>query len=351
LLDVTIPTEVASTKLLEAQVMFALNNFPLLPQLVAVIVVHLAYSCSAPDPKEVRSSSVSAASYVECNSTSQLAVNKNLNLAAGHDPSDEYLMTSEAPDYYDTIKTIIDTNCAMSGCHVAGGTSPDLSTYALVKTNMTRSKIRMDLASNPMPPGNQLSSGDRALFSSWITAGAPEKDDENEMITSNEKPSSAPDTSPTDSISTTSESPTACFVKNESRVEIEDADFDYLLRSSEVSDCHNKKLIYDRNTKTCGKATLNLEWCNRIGILKKFADADKDVLSIVNKALGDGTSETDIGDGFIIDQCGIEPSKAPIVVFMRLVKPPEVPGLKVRVLTIDTTKKNKAATTTETSQE
>ncbi len=317
--------------------------------LVGTSVV-LYSSCSAPDPKEVKSSSVSASSFVECEKASPLAESKALTEFSSDEGDDYFLQTTTTPGYNDSIKSLVNGSCATAGCHVAGSTSPDLSTYALAKANMARSKIRIESASNPMPPGSQLSAGDRTLFANWVAANGPENDGgTSETPVATETPTPTPDTTP--SATPTTEPSTACLVKNEKRVEVVDPDFDYLLRSADVSDCHSKKLIYDRNAKACGKASLTLDWCNRIGILKKFAEANKDVLTIVNKALGDGTNATDIGDGYGIDQCGMEASGAPIVIFMRLVKPPEVPGLKVRVLAIDDTKNDKPASAADTSAE
>ncbi len=311
--------------------------------------VALYSSCSAPDPKEVKSSSVSASTFVECEKASPLAESKPLTDIS--DEEENYsLQTTTTPGYNDSIKSLVNASCATAGCHVAGSTSPDLSTYALAKANMARSKIRIELASNPMPPGGQLSAGDRTLFANWVAANGPENDGATgETPVTTPTPTPTPETTP--SATPTAEPSAACIVKNEKRTEVVDPEFDYLLRSADVNDCHSKKLIYDRNAKACGTASLSLDWCNRIGILKKFGEAEKNALAIVNKALGDGTSETDIGDGFVIDQCGIEASGAPIVIFMRLVKPPEVPGLKVRVLAIDDTKKDNPASAAETTAE
>ena len=304
-------------------------------------ILLLTHSCSAPEPKDVEGSAVSTVTYVECDKASPLADEKKLTDSdIDHTNESTYsLQEATTPGYNDAIKTLVNSNCAFAGCHATGGTLPDLSTYALVKTNMARGKIRIELASSPMPPGSQLEATDQALFAAWVAADGPETD-----AAGGTTPSETPTATPTPAAP-------ACFVKNEKRVALEDPEFDYLLRTAEVNDCHSKKLIYDRNAKACGTAALSLDWCTRIGILKKFADAKKDALSIVNKALGDGTSATDIGDGFIIDQCGMEPSGAPIAIFLRLVKPPEVPGLKVRVLAIDAAKKDTDVVAPETTTE
>jgi hypothetical protein len=75
--------------------------------------------------------------------------------------------------YNSGIKTIIDANCASSGCHKAGGTSPDLSTYALVKANTTKITLRAITQKN-MPAPSGMSSCNITKLDNWIKAGALE---------------------------------------------------------------------------------------------------------------------------------------------------------------------------------
>ncbi len=301
-------------------------------------------SCSAPDPKDVQSNTVSTETYVECEKASPLADTPKLTDSFQDEDSFE-LQTPANPVYNDQIKNLVNSSCAVAGCHVSGSVFPDLSTYASAKANMARSKIRIEQTSSPMPPGGQLGADDRSLFAAWVNAGGLEGEGAGGTTTPN------PTSTPTPTATPSPVAAPACFVKNEKRAAIEDPEFDYLLKSTDVKDCHSKNLIYDRNAKACGTAILSLDWCARIGILKKFAESDKDVLAVVNKALGDGTKTDDIGDGFAIDQCGLEPSGAPVAIFVRLVKPPEVPGLKVRVLTIDNAKKDAVVSAAETTTE
>jgi hypothetical protein len=308
------------------------------------IVLLFFQSCSAPDPKDVQSDTVSTETYVECEQASPLVNTPKLTDSFQADDSLE-LQAATTPGYNDQIKNLVNSSCAVAGCHVAGSVFPDLSNYASAKANMARSKIRIEQASSPMPPGGQLEADYRSLFAAWVNAGGPES--ENASETTNPTPT----TTPTPSATPTPVVAPTCFVKNEKRTATEDTEFEYLLKTNDVKDCHSKNLIYDRNAKACGTAILSLDWCTRIGILKKFAESEKDVLAVVNKALGDGTKTDDIGDGFVIDQCGLEPSGAPIAIFIRLVKPPEVPGLKVRVLSIDKAKKDGEVSAPETTPE
>lgn len=80
--------------------------------------------------------------------------------------------TPTTPSYAGTAKAFLDKNCAKSGCHVAGATSPDLSTFASAKAGGPRSQIRID--ANTMPPGGGLTAADKSLFKSWVDAGYPQ---------------------------------------------------------------------------------------------------------------------------------------------------------------------------------
>ena len=75
--------------------------------------------------------------------------------------------------YNTGIKTIIDANCASSGCHKAGGTSPDLSTYTLVKANTAKITLRAITQKN-MPAPSGMSSCNITKLDNWIKAGALE---------------------------------------------------------------------------------------------------------------------------------------------------------------------------------
>jgi hypothetical protein len=75
--------------------------------------------------------------------------------------------------YTNSIKTIIDANCASSSCHGAGGTSPDLSSYINVTSNITRVKARaIDLKT--MPASAPLSVCEINKLQAWINAGTPQ---------------------------------------------------------------------------------------------------------------------------------------------------------------------------------
>ncbi|MBJ7429467.1 MAG: hypothetical protein JHD28_11010 [Bacteroidia bacterium] len=79
-----------------------------------------------------------------------------------------------APLTYNTgIKTLINSNCATSGCHAAGGISPDLSNYTLLKASISSVKFRaIDVKNMPRPSG--MSACNITKLDNWIKAGSPE---------------------------------------------------------------------------------------------------------------------------------------------------------------------------------
>jgi hypothetical protein len=74
------------------------------------------------------------------------------------------LATSFAAD----IMPLLEKSCS---CHVTGSTTPALGDYASVKAvaDASNTAIQQD----GMPPGGPLSAADKALFQSWVSAGAP----------------------------------------------------------------------------------------------------------------------------------------------------------------------------------
>ena len=72
--------------------------------------------------------------------------------------------------YNTGIKTLIDGNCA--NCHKPGGNSPDLTTYALVKANITIIKLRAITLKNM--PSSGLNTCNFTKLDNWIKAGALE---------------------------------------------------------------------------------------------------------------------------------------------------------------------------------
>lgn len=72
--------------------------------------------------------------------------------------------------YATQIKTIITTECALSGCHGAGTGSRDWTVFNNVKTNAANIKARV--VNRTMPPGDPLKQSDIDLISCWVDDGA-----------------------------------------------------------------------------------------------------------------------------------------------------------------------------------
>lgn len=75
------------------------------------------------------------------------------------------------------IRPMVQLRCATPGCHVQGGQSPDLSTYAGVKAQADAGRIQarvIDRVPSSMPPSGPLPSCDQLKLKRWLDAGAPE---------------------------------------------------------------------------------------------------------------------------------------------------------------------------------
>lgn len=73
-------------------------------------------------------------------------------------------------NYNSNIKSIIDNNCASSGCH------PSFTTYAGIKPYLTNGDFKREvLIDRTMPKGRSLSNNDLSKIKCWADAGFPEK--------------------------------------------------------------------------------------------------------------------------------------------------------------------------------
>lgn len=74
--------------------------------------------------------------------------------------------------YSATIKTIIEQNCAITGCHIQGGNSISLTTVAAVQANAAN--IRSRTQSGNMPQGGaKLPQAQLDAIACWVDDGAP----------------------------------------------------------------------------------------------------------------------------------------------------------------------------------
>lgn len=71
------------------------------------------------------------------------------------------------------VSPIIQTNCAVSGCHNSGSTNGPgaLTSYTQIKN--AASAIKATVQAGTMPKGGSLSAGDKKIITCWVDAGAP----------------------------------------------------------------------------------------------------------------------------------------------------------------------------------
>ena len=86
---------------------------------------------------------------------------------------------STSVGYSSSILPIIESNCAIPGCHVPGGTGTgNFTTYAGLNSQVTNGRLlpSIEQASNaaPMPPNGKLSDCDIAKITIWVQQGAPQ---------------------------------------------------------------------------------------------------------------------------------------------------------------------------------
>ncbi|MBP6313514.1 MAG: hypothetical protein WAR83_09690 [Flavobacteriales bacterium] len=77
--------------------------------------------------------------------------------------------------YTEQVAPIIETRCAIPGCHVAGGSAPgNFLQYTEVKARVDDGKIQLLVFDQrSMPPSGVLPSCDILKLQAWVAAGAP----------------------------------------------------------------------------------------------------------------------------------------------------------------------------------
>lgn len=71
------------------------------------------------------------------------------------------------------IQPLVQSSCAIPGCHVPGAQSPDLSTYTGVQANAAAVKgVVADGSPFYMPPSGKLPACDQQKVRTWVDAGA-----------------------------------------------------------------------------------------------------------------------------------------------------------------------------------
>jgi hypothetical protein len=74
-----------------------------------------------------------------------------------------------------TVLPLMQTRCAVPGCHVPGGFGPgDFNQYANVKTVVDNGRFQAEvIQAGTMPPSGKLGACDIQKLQAWIDAGAP----------------------------------------------------------------------------------------------------------------------------------------------------------------------------------
>jgi hypothetical protein len=73
--------------------------------------------------------------------------------------------------YEATVKNIIATNCAISGCHVAGTGRSNFTEFATIQARAAQIKIRT--GNRSMPIGRTLTEEQIQQIACWVDSGAP----------------------------------------------------------------------------------------------------------------------------------------------------------------------------------
>lgn len=82
--------------------------------------------------------------------------------------------STSAPSYNNEIKLIINSNCLSSGCHDAGSSNGDYTTYSgLQVVALSGSLERKVVINKTMPVSGSLSYEDRKKIKCWISSGSP----------------------------------------------------------------------------------------------------------------------------------------------------------------------------------
>ena len=80
--------------------------------------------------------------------------------------------------YTNETSGIINSSCAISGCHAIGGQSPLLEDYASASTASSQENflgsIRHETGYSAMPPGSMLDECQIDILEAWIADGSPE---------------------------------------------------------------------------------------------------------------------------------------------------------------------------------
>ncbi|MCB0395936.1 MAG: hypothetical protein KDD36_04755 [Flavobacteriales bacterium] len=76
--------------------------------------------------------------------------------------------------YNANVKPIIQSNCAVSGCHQGSFQYGDFTKYSVVKSKVDQGTFRQKvLITKEMPPSGTLNDIDLQILTCWVNKGAP----------------------------------------------------------------------------------------------------------------------------------------------------------------------------------
>jgi hypothetical protein len=99
----------------------------------------------------------------------------------------------------------------------------------------------------------------------------------------------------------------------------EDEEFLARLQTPAFLDCQGTGMLFDRRKSECSTEFKIGDFiCDRNGIQQKFVDSGFQIVAILDQALGNPQNPKDRGEGFLVDQCGVDSSGRVLIL---LVKP------------------------------
>ena len=75
--------------------------------------------------------------------------------------------------FAEEISPVITAKCAIPGCHVPGSQSPDLSSYIVIKSNITQVQLQTDNRIMPPAGSTALTNDELQKLDCWIKQGYP----------------------------------------------------------------------------------------------------------------------------------------------------------------------------------
>jgi len=102
------------------------------------------------------------------------------------------------------------------------------------------------------------------------------------------------------------------------RIKEEDTQFLKKINFPAVVQCHDSGMLFDRRAGQCSSEYKLASFpCDRKGILEKFSDTGMQIVSVLDRALGNAKIPSDRGEGFLIDQCGVNSSDRYLIVLVK----------------------------------